>query len=97
MSVAKKVVLSSDLSAAGEVVLGSHLSVAKKVILSSDLSTGGKAIFSDLLSVGSDLTVSGNLVVIGQSTNISVQSETVAIGDNMIQLNANTSVTNGFT
>ena len=96
LSVAKKVILSSDLSAAGEVVLGSHLSVAKKVILSSDLSTGGKAIFSDLLSVGSDLTVSGNLVVIGQTTNVKVQSETIEIGDNMIQLNANTTSSSGY-
>ena len=33
----------------------------------------------------------------GQTTSVKVQSETIAIGDNMIQLNANTTTVNGYT
>ena len=48
------------------------------------------------MSVGNDLTVSGNLIVVGQTTNVKVQSETIEIGDNMIQLNANTTSSTGY-
>jgi cytoskeletal protein CcmA (bactofilin family) len=38
--------------------------------------------------LGGDLYVSGNLQVLGSSTNVSIQSQTVDIGDNIIQVNA---------
>jgi hypothetical protein len=41
-----------------------------------------------LTSLGGDLYVSGNLQVLGSSTNVSIQSQTVDIGDNIIQVNA---------
>ena len=44
-----------------------------------------------------NVVVNGNLVVVGQTTQVSIQSETVAIGDNMIQLNANLIKSNGYT
>jgi hypothetical protein len=41
-----------------------------------------------ITSLGGDLFVSGNLQVLGSSTNVSLQSNTVAIGDNIILVNA---------
>ena len=38
--------------------------------------------------LGGDLYVSGNLQVLGSSTNVSIESSTVNIGDNIIQVNA---------
>jgi hypothetical protein len=38
--------------------------------------------------LGGDLFVSGNLQVLGSSTNVNIQSSTVEIGDNIILLNA---------
>jgi hypothetical protein len=38
--------------------------------------------------LGGDLYVSGNLQVLGSSTNVSLQSSTVDIGDNIILVNA---------
>jgi hypothetical protein len=38
--------------------------------------------------LGGNLFVSGNLQVLGSSTNVSIQSSTVAIGDNIILVNA---------
>jgi hypothetical protein len=38
--------------------------------------------------LGGDLFVSGNLQVLGSSTNVNIQSSTVAIGDNIILVNA---------
>ena len=63
LSVAKKVVLSSDLSASGEVVLGSHLSISKKVVLASTLSVGGHANLTTELYVGGNITVGGSYII----------------------------------
>jgi hypothetical protein len=41
-----------------------------------------------ITSLGGDLFVSGNLQVLGSSTNVNIQSSTVAIGDNIILVNA---------
>ena len=41
-----------------------------------------------MTSLGGDLYVSGNLQVLGSSTNVNIQSQTVDIGDNIIQVNA---------
>ena len=49
------------------------------------------------VTISANVTIEGNLTVLGNTTVLKVQSETVSIGDNMIQLNANTSVVNGFT
>ena len=41
-----------------------------------------------MTSLGGDLYVSGNLQVLGSQTNVQLQSHTVDIGDNIIQVNA---------
>jgi hypothetical protein len=41
-----------------------------------------------MTSLGGDLYVSGNLQVLGSATNVTIQSQTVDIGDNIIQVNA---------
>ena len=56
----------------------------------------GAVVVKQTLSVGSDLTVNGNLVVVGNSTKVNIHSETVQVGDNMIQLNANTTSSTGY-
>ena len=49
------------------------------------------------VTISANVTIEGNLTVLGNTTVLKVQSETVSIGDNMIQLNANTSIVNGYT
>ena len=49
------------------------------------------------VTINANVTIEGNLTVLGNTTVIKIQSETVSIGDNMIQLNANTSTVNGYT
>ena len=60
------------------------------------VNTSGNLNLYNSLSVGSDTTINGNLIVVGQTTNVKVQSETIEIGDNMIQLNANTTSSTGY-
>jgi cytoskeletal protein CcmA (bactofilin family) len=59
-----------------------------------DVRTSGSMSVGDILSVtgnvqlGSNLYVSGNLEVLGTATNVNLESNTVNIGDNIIQVNA---------
>jgi hypothetical protein len=51
--------------------------------------TGAFSVSSgSMTSLGGDLYVSGNLQVLGSSTNVNLQSHTVEIGDNIILVNA---------
>jgi hypothetical protein len=67
-----------------------------RVVVNSDLTITGNTSVTGAFTVGSgsitslggDLYVSGNLQILGSSTNVSLQSNTVAIGDNIIQVNA---------
>ena len=67
-----------------------------KVTVNSNLSVTGNTIITGSLTVasgsatmlGGDLYVSGNLQILGSSTNVSLQSNTVEIGDNIIKVNA---------
>ena len=48
------------------------------------------------ISLKGNVIIEGNLMVLGNTTHTSIESETVRIGDNMIQLNANLTETAGF-
>jgi hypothetical protein len=61
---------------------GLNLSGATSVTGAFTVSSGS------MTSLGGDLYVSGNLQVLGSSTNVTIQSQTVDIGDNIIQVNA---------
>lgn len=63
---------------------------ANNILLSGGTAVTGAFTVSSgsMTSLGGDLYVSGNLQVLGSSTNVSLQSNTVDIGDNIIQVNA---------
>jgi len=53
-----------------------------------DLTVNGVLIVTGDTQLGANLYVSGNLEVLGSATNVSLQSSTVEIGDNIILVNA---------
>ena len=82
-----------DLHVGGETVL-QGLKISSLEIEGSmqgaDASFSGKVNVNQTLSIGNDLTINGNLVVVGNSTKVNIESDSITIGDNMIKLNANT-------
>jgi hypothetical protein len=72
------------------VTVNSDLVVTGKTNIQGNTSvTGAFTVGSgSLTSLGGDLFVSGNFQVLGSSTNVSLQSSTVDIGDNIILVNA---------
>ena len=71
------------------VFVSSSLKVTGSVNISGNTSvTGAFTVASgSMTSLGGDLYVSGNLQVLGSQTNVQLQSHTVDIGDNIIQVN----------
>ena len=75
---------------------GTDVTVNSKLIITGTTNIQGNTSVTGAFTVGSgsitslggDLYVSGNLQVLGSSTNVSLQSSTVAIGDNIILVNA---------
>ncbi len=75
---------------------GTDVTVNSKLIITGTTNIQGNTSVTGAFTVGSgsitslggDLFVSGNLQVLGSSTNVSLQSSTVAIGDNIILVNA---------
>jgi len=75
---------------------GTDVTVNSKLIITGTTNIQGNTSVTGAFTVGSgsatmlggDLFVSGNLQVLGSSTNVSIQSSTVAIGDNIILVNA---------
>ena len=61
------------------------MSVGKSTILASTLSVSSDA------RISGNLIIDGNLTVLGNTSHINIRSETVAVQDNMIFLNANLS------
>jgi hypothetical protein len=75
---------------------GTDVTVNSKLIITGTTNIQGNTSVTGAFTVGSgsitslggDLYVSGNLQILGSSTNVSLQSNTVAIGDNIILVNA---------
>ena len=75
---------------------GTDVTVNSKLIITGTTNIQGNTSVTGAFTVGSgsatmlggDLFVSGNLQVLGSSTSVSLQSNTVAIGDNIILVNA---------
>ena len=72
------VFVSSSLTVSGSVNVNGNTSVTGSLTVSSGSAT----------MLGGDLFVSGNLQVLGSQTNVNIESHTVDIGDNIIQVNA---------
>ena len=88
---------SMGITTGGVLAIGSgsdHSTAANQIMKLSDKSASGS---KPTIEMVGNVVVRGNLIVVGQTTAMTIASETVAIGDNMIQLNANTSVANGYT
>jgi cytoskeletal protein CcmA (bactofilin family) len=64
------------------------LTVGGTTTFNNDLNVTGILTVTGETRLQSNLYVSGNLEVLGSSTNVSIQSQTVDIGDNIIQVNA---------
>jgi len=72
------VFVSSSLTVTGSVNVNGNTSLTGSLTVASGSAT----------MLGGDLFVSGNLQVLGSQTNVNIESHTVDIGDNIIQVNA---------
>ena len=86
--------LNSTLDVTGSVTLKDSLSVSGATTINGLTTINDDATVNGVLTVTGEtqlqgnLYVSGNLQVLGSSTNVNIQSQTVDIGDNIIQVNA---------
>jgi hypothetical protein len=79
---------SGSLSVNGSATIKNTLTVTGTTTIHGDETVNGKLIVTGNTELGGNLYVSGNLEVLGSSTNVNIQSNTVNIGDNIIQVNA---------
>jgi hypothetical protein len=80
--------ITGSLEVVGATNLDSTLTVTGSSTFKNDLNVIGVLTVTGETRLQSNLYVSGNLEVLGSSTNINLQSNTVNIGDNIIQVNA---------
>ena len=73
-----------DLTVDGNILGKQNLQISGNTSLTGAFTVGSGSI----TSLGGDLYVSGNLQVLGSSTSVNIQSQTVELDDNIIRLNA---------
>jgi cytoskeletal protein CcmA (bactofilin family) len=78
------VFISSSLNVTGSVSFTNNLNVSGSASVTGAFTVGS----GSMTSLGGDLYVSGNLQVLGSSTSVNIQSQTVELDDNIIRLNA---------
>ena len=78
------VFVSSSLNVTGSVSFTNNLNVSGSASVTGAFTVGS----GSMTSLGGDLYVSGNLQVLGSSTSVNIQSQTVELDDNIIRLNA---------
>ena len=78
------VFVSSSLNVTGSASFTNNLNVSGSASVTGAFTVGSGSI----TSLGGDLFVSGNLQVLGSSTSVNIQSQTVELDDNIIRLNA---------
>ena len=78
------VFISSSLNVTGSASFTNNLNVSGSASVTGAFTVGSGSI----TSLGGDLFVSGNLQVLGSSTSVNIQSQTVELDDNIIRLNA---------
>lgn len=74
--------IDGDIRTSGSLNLGNDLHVVDAVNVGGALTVTGDTYLQ------SDLYVSGNLQILGNATNVTIQSQTVELDDNIIRLNA---------
>ena len=86
--------LDSTLTVTGSVTLKDTLSVSGTTTINGLTTINDDAVVNGVLTVtgntqlGGNLYVSGNLEILGSSTSVTIQSQTVEIDDNIIRMNA---------
>ena len=77
-----------DIRTSGSLTVRNGLSVTGTTTIQGDETVNGILTVTGNTQLGGNLYVSGNLEVLGTSTNVSIQSNTVNINDNIILVNA---------
>lgn len=78
------VFVSSSLGVTGSLGVSGSVNISGGASVTGAFTVGS----GSMTSLGGDLYVSGNLQVLGSQTNVNIESNTVNIGDNIIQVNA---------
>lgn len=77
-----------DVRTSGSLLVRNGLTVTGTTTIQGDETVNGILTVTGNTQLGGNLYVSGNLEVLGTSTNVSIQSNTVNINDNIILVNA---------
>ena len=78
------VFVSSSLNVTGSLGISGSVNISGGASVTGAFTVGS----GSMTSLGGDLYVSGNLQVLGSSTSVNIQSQTVELDDNIIRLNA---------
>jgi hypothetical protein len=81
-------VTTGSFSVDGSATVNNTLTVTGTTTIHGDETVNGILTVTGNTQLGGNLYVSGNLEVLGTSTNVNIESSTVNIGDNIIQVNA---------
>lgn len=81
-------VADGDIRTSGSLTVSGTTTINGLTTINDDATVNGILTVTGETQLQGNLYVSGNLEVLGSSTNVSIQSQTVDIGDNIIQVNA---------
>lgn len=79
--------ITGDVDASGDIG-GATATITGNSTIGGTLGVTGNTEIDGTLTVGNNVSISGNLEVLGSATNVTLQSSTVEIDDNIIRLNA---------
>jgi len=79
--------VTGDVDASGDLG-GATATITGNSTIGGTLGVTGNTEIDGTLTVGNNVSISGNLEVLGSATNVTLQSSTVEIDDNIIRLNA---------
>jgi len=82
--VSSSLTVTGSLNVSGSQTISNNLNVSGSASVTGAFTVGS----GSMTSLGGDLYVSGNLQVLGSSTSVNIQSQTVELDDNIIRLNA---------
>jgi predicted acyltransferase (DUF342 family) len=79
--------VTGDVNASGDLG-GATATITGNADIGGDVGISGNTTMTGTLTVNDNVSISGNLEVLGSATNVTLQSQTVEIDDNILRLNA---------
>lgn len=80
--------VTGNTTTTGTVTVNNTLDVTGATTLEDNLDVEGNLAVTGTTTLGGNVSISGNLEILGSATNVTLQSQTLEIDDNIIRLNA---------